>query len=170
MDFFNHRERSMFYISFSSFLLYRNCKRLRQCELVKKQKSQGKAVEVTVNNKTLVWISSKNSTSGQSTGTNFFLVFGRELCNLLEETSRAGGDQVKKYYEPSMLQISGTQKIRTSISSLMRPSRSTTQVQSKRIEQEFKRGRHCIPVLKEWLIYGELLLVVVYTIIHARQG
>ncbi len=142
----------------------------RSCVSVKKQKSQGKAVEVTVNNKTLVWISSKNSASGQSTGTKFFLVFDKELCNLLEETSKAGGDQVWKYYEPSMLQISGTQKIRTSISSLMRPSRSTTQVRSKRIEQEFKRGCHYIPILKEWQIYGELLLVVVYTITHARQG
>jgi hypothetical protein len=41
----------------------RNCKRLREFEEIA---SQGKAVEVTVNNKeeTFVWISSKNWASG----------------------------------------------------------------------------------------------------------
>ncbi len=46
MDFLNHRKGVSFSIRFSSFLLYRNCKRLSVFE-----ESQGKAVGVTVNNK-----------------------------------------------------------------------------------------------------------------------
>ncbi len=54
-----------FPIRFSSFLLYRNCKRLREFEEIE---ISSKAVEVTVNIKgetltTFVWISSKNSAS-----------------------------------------------------------------------------------------------------------
>jgi hypothetical protein len=43
MDFLNHKEGVWFFIRFSSFLLYRNCQRLREFE--------SKAVLVTVNNK-----------------------------------------------------------------------------------------------------------------------
>jgi hypothetical protein len=43
MDFLNYR----FPIRFSSFLHYRNCKRLREFEEIE---ISGKAVEVTVNN------------------------------------------------------------------------------------------------------------------------
>jgi hypothetical protein len=46
MDFLNHREGVWFTIRFSSFLIYRNCKRLSEFE-----ESLGKAVEVTVNSK-----------------------------------------------------------------------------------------------------------------------
>jgi hypothetical protein len=48
MDFLNHREGVWFPIRFSSFLLYRNCKRLREFEEIE---ISNKAVEVTVNNK-----------------------------------------------------------------------------------------------------------------------
>jgi hypothetical protein len=48
MDFLNHRERGIVSIRFSSFLLYRNCKRLREFE---EKEISSKAVEVTVNNK-----------------------------------------------------------------------------------------------------------------------
>jgi hypothetical protein len=48
MDFLNHREGGMISIRFSSFLLYRNCKRLREFE---EMAISSKAVEVTVNNK-----------------------------------------------------------------------------------------------------------------------
>jgi hypothetical protein len=63
MDFLNHRERGMVSIRFSSFLLYRNCKRLREFE---EKEISSKAVEVTVNKKeekSFVWISSNNSAS-----------------------------------------------------------------------------------------------------------
>jgi hypothetical protein len=48
MDFLNHREGGMFSIRFFSFLLYRNCKRLRVFEEIE---ISSKAVEVSVNNK-----------------------------------------------------------------------------------------------------------------------
>ncbi len=49
MDFFlNHRERGMVSIRFSSYLHYRNCKRLREFE---EKEISSKAVEVIVNNK-----------------------------------------------------------------------------------------------------------------------
>jgi len=48
MDFLNHRERVWLPIRFSSFLLYRNCKRLREFEEIE---ISSKAVDVTVNNK-----------------------------------------------------------------------------------------------------------------------
>ena len=32
MDFFNHREKGIVFFRFSSFLHYRNCKRLREFE------------------------------------------------------------------------------------------------------------------------------------------
>jgi hypothetical protein len=55
MDFLNHKGRGMW---FSSFLLYRNCKRLREFE---KREISSRAVEVTVKYKeekliTFVWI------------------------------------------------------------------------------------------------------------------
>jgi len=63
MDFLNQREGGIvFCIRVSSFLLYRNCKRLRD---LKKLKSQGKSVNKRRKTlKTFVWISSKNSVSG----------------------------------------------------------------------------------------------------------
>jgi hypothetical protein len=48
MDFLNHKEGVWFSLRFSSFLLYRNCKRLREFEEIG---ISSKAVEVTVNNK-----------------------------------------------------------------------------------------------------------------------
>jgi hypothetical protein len=49
MDFLNHREVGIvFSIRFSSFLLYRNCKRLCEFEEIE---ISSKAVEATVNNK-----------------------------------------------------------------------------------------------------------------------
>jgi hypothetical protein len=48
MDFLNHREGGAVSIRFYSFLLYRNCK---SCVGLKKSKSQGEALEVTVNTK-----------------------------------------------------------------------------------------------------------------------
>ena len=49
MDFLNHREGDVvLYIRFSSFLLYRNCNRLREFE---ETEISSKAVEETVNNK-----------------------------------------------------------------------------------------------------------------------
>jgi hypothetical protein len=48
MDFLNHREGVWFSIRFSSFLLNRNCKRLRELEEIE---ISSKAVEVTVNSK-----------------------------------------------------------------------------------------------------------------------
>ncbi len=48
MDFLNHSEAGMVSFRFSSFLLYINSKRLHYFE---KYISQGKAVEVTANNK-----------------------------------------------------------------------------------------------------------------------
>ncbi len=46
--FLNNREEGIFSIRFSSFLLYRNCKRLREFEEIE---ISSKAAEVTVNNK-----------------------------------------------------------------------------------------------------------------------
>ncbi len=48
MDFLTIGKGVWFSISFSSFLLYRNCKRLRESEEIE---TSSKAVEVTVNNK-----------------------------------------------------------------------------------------------------------------------
>jgi hypothetical protein len=45
MDFLNHRELGMVSYQVSSFLLYRNCKRLRE---FKEIEISSKAVEVTV--------------------------------------------------------------------------------------------------------------------------
>jgi hypothetical protein len=69
MDFLNHREGG-FPSGFSpfSFTVYSNCcRKSRGCVSLKKWKSQGKAVEVTLNSKEeeFVWITSKNSASGQ---------------------------------------------------------------------------------------------------------
>jgi hypothetical protein len=52
--------RGIVFYQFSYFLLYRNCKRLREFEEIE---ISSKAVEMTVNNKvrkTFAWISSKN--------------------------------------------------------------------------------------------------------------
>jgi hypothetical protein len=48
MDFLNHMERGTFSIRFSSFLLYRNCKRLSEFEYIE---ISSKSVDVTMNNK-----------------------------------------------------------------------------------------------------------------------
>jgi hypothetical protein len=56
MDFLNNRKEAWFSIRFSSFLLNKNCKRLRVYEEIE---ISSKAVEVTVNNKeekSFVWI------------------------------------------------------------------------------------------------------------------
>jgi hypothetical protein len=49
MAFLNNREGGMVYFTFSSFLLYRNCKRLREFEEI--EISRQRLLEVTVNNK-----------------------------------------------------------------------------------------------------------------------
>jgi hypothetical protein len=48
MDFLNHREGGMVFYQVSSFLLYRNCKRLRE---FKEIEISSTAVDVTANNK-----------------------------------------------------------------------------------------------------------------------
>jgi hypothetical protein len=65
MDFLNHREGGMVFCQVSSFLLYRNCKTLREFA---EREISSKTVEMIVNkkeenSKTFVWISSKNSAS-----------------------------------------------------------------------------------------------------------
>jgi hypothetical protein len=75
MDFLNHREGVWFSIRSSSFLLYKNCKRLRAFEKIE---ISSKAIKVTVNKmwkslKTFVWISSKNSVSGHNLFGNGYL-------------------------------------------------------------------------------------------------
>ncbi len=71
MDFLNHREGGMvFYHCFLLSPLQCTAETVRGCVNLKKYKTQGKAVEVTViarrrTLKTFVWISSKNSASAQ---------------------------------------------------------------------------------------------------------
>ncbi len=65
MDLSNHREGVFYQVQLLSSL---KCilETIRGCVSLKKYKSQGKDVEVPVNSKeTFVWISSKNSASGQ---------------------------------------------------------------------------------------------------------
>jgi hypothetical protein len=62
-----HRKGGRVFYQFSSFLLDRT---VRGCVSLKKYISQCKAIEVTVNSKeenSFVWISSKNSASGETT-------------------------------------------------------------------------------------------------------